>query len=123
MQKLDEALRAALADPAIRKRIEDLGSIPAAADATELRVQVAGSAVVPIKWEKLSPVFLLKWLQVRVSAVPLGPQRADLLWGGANLSFLMNSLPNAEAFSKEAAKSNPDYSRIFAEMLEEAATP
>jgi tripartite-type tricarboxylate transporter receptor subunit TctC len=32
VQKLDEALRAALADPAIRKRIEDLGSIPAAAD-------------------------------------------------------------------------------------------
>jgi tripartite-type tricarboxylate transporter receptor subunit TctC len=32
VQKLDEALRAALNDPAIRKRIEDLGSIPAAAD-------------------------------------------------------------------------------------------
>ena len=32
VQKLDEALRAALNDPAIRKRIEDLGSIPAATD-------------------------------------------------------------------------------------------
>jgi hypothetical protein len=55
--------------------------------------------------------------------VPLGPQRAELLWGGANLSLLMNSIQNAEAFSKEAAKSNPDYARIFEEMREQASTP
>jgi hypothetical protein len=97
-------------------------SVPAAADASELKVQVAGSAMVPIKWDKLSPLFLLKWLQARVPSVPIGPQRAELLWGGANLSFLMNSLQNAEAFSREAAKSNPDYARIFAQMLEEAST-
>ena len=98
-------------------------SVPAAADASELKVQVAGSAMVPIKWDKLSPLFLLKWLQARVSSVPLGPQRAELLWGGANLSLLMNSIQNAEAFSKEAAKSNPDYARIFEEMREQASTP
>jgi hypothetical protein len=97
-------------------------SVPAAADASELKVQVAGSAMVPIKWEKLSPLFLLKWLQLRVSSVPIGPQRAELLWGGANLSFLMNSLQNAEAFSREAAKSNPDYARIFEEMRQQAST-
>jgi serine/threonine protein kinase len=98
-------------------------SVPAAADALELKVQVAGSAMVPIKWDKLSPLFLLKWLQARVASVPLGPQRAELLWGGANLSLLMNSIQNAEAFSKEAAKSNPDYTRIFEEMREQAAMP
>jgi hypothetical protein len=94
-----------------------------AADALELKVQVAGSAMVPIRWDKLSPLFLLKWLQARVASVPLGPQRAELLWGGANLSLLMNSIQNAEAFSKEAAKSNPDYTRIFEEMREQAAMP
>ena len=107
----------------IMKNGSPFQSITAAADATELRVQVAGSALVPIKWDKLSPLFLIKWLQARVASVPVGPQRGELLWGGANLSFLMKSLPTAEAFSKEAAKSNPDYLRIYAEMLEELQIP
>jgi hypothetical protein len=34
----------------------------------------------------------------------------------------MNSLQNAEAFSREAAKSNPDYARIFEEMRQQAST-
>jgi len=86
-------------------------------------VQVAGSALVPIKWDKLSPLFLTKWIQARVASVPVGPQRGELLWGGANLNFLMRSMPSAEAFSKEAAKSNADYLRIYAEMLEELQAP
>ena len=107
----------------IMKNGSPFQSIPAGADAAELRVQVAGSALVPIKWDKLSPMFLMKWLQARVASVPVGPQRGELLWGGANLSFLMKSLPSAEAFSREAAKSNPDYLRIYAEMLEELQSP
>ena len=107
----------------IMKNGSPFQSIPAGADAAELRVQIAGSALVPIKWDKLSPLFLAKWLQARVASVPLGPQRGELLWGGANLNFLMRSLPSAEAFSKEAAKSNPDYLRIYSEMLEELQTP
>jgi serine/threonine protein kinase len=107
----------------IMKNGSPFQSVPAGADATELRVQVAGSALVPIKWDKLSPLFLVKWLQARVASVPVGPQRGELLWGGANLSFLMKAFPSAEAFSREAAKSNPDYLRIYAEMLEEFQNP
>ena len=107
----------------IMKNGSPFQSIPAGADANELRVQVAGSALVPIKWDKLSPLFLTKWIQARVASVPVGPQRGELLWGGANLNFLMRSMPSAEAFSKEAAKSNADYLRIYAEMLEELQAP
>jgi serine/threonine protein kinase len=92
-------------------------SDPIRADERTLFVKPDPTApAVPIAWQEISPLFLVKMLQFRGSAVQNPAQRAELLWAAGSVHFLLGSKKNAADFYEEAAKLNPAYRAAIREL-------
>ncbi len=99
-------------------------SDPIKADERQLLVQVvAGTAPVPIEWKEISPVYLVKLVQFRLSTLPSSPQRAELLWGAGHVHLLLGSKQNAKPFLEEAVKINPAYGELLTVLLTAESNP
>lgn len=77
----------------------------------------AGTPPVPIPWTDISPLYLIKLVQFRLSTQPNHPQRAELLWGAGNIHLILGSRQNAKPFLEEAARLNPAYAEIVNGIL------
>jgi serine/threonine protein kinase len=77
----------------------------------------AGTPPVPIPWTDISPIYLIKLVQFRLSTLPNHPQRAELLWGAGNIHLILGSRQNARPFLEEAARLNPAYAELVTGIL------
>lgn len=92
-------------------------SDPVRADERTLFVKPDPTApAVPIAWQEISPLFLVKLLQVRGAAVQNPAQRAELLWAAGTVHYLLGSKKNAADFYEEAAKFNTTYRALIREL-------
>lgn len=85
-------------------------SDPVKATDKQLMVQAApGTPPLPITWAEISPLYLVKLVQFRLSTSPTHPQRAEMLWGAGNIYVALGAKANARPFLEEAAKLNASY--------------
>lgn len=93
-------------------------SDPIRADTERVLVTVApGTPAVPIVWTEISPLYLIKLVQFRLTTLPTHPQRAELLWGAGHIHLLLGSRQNAKPFLEEAARLNPAYTEQMTAAL------
>jgi serine/threonine protein kinase len=92
-------------------------SDPIRADERTLFVKPDPTApAVSISWQDISPLFLVKLLQFRGTAVQNPAQRAELLWAAGTVHLLLGSKKNAADFYEEAAKLNSTYRAAIREL-------
>lgn len=97
-------------------------SDPVRADERTLYVKPDAKApAMPIPWQEISPLFLVKLLQFRGASVQKPAQRAQLLWSAGTIHYLLGSKKNASDFFEEAAKLNPAYRATIATLSSEAS--
>lgn len=85
-------------------------SDPVKATDKQLLVQAApGTPPLPISWAEISPLYLVKLVQFRLSTSPAHPQRAEMLLGAGNIYVALGAKANARPFLEEAAKLNASY--------------
>ena len=93
-------------------------SDPIKADTQRVFVTVSpGTPPIPVAWADISPLYLVKLVQFRLSTAPAHPQRAELLWGAGNVQLLLGSRQNAKPFLEEAARLNPSYNEWLSAIL------
>jgi hypothetical protein len=93
-------------------------SDPFKADAQRVLVTLTpGAPPLPIVWTDISPLYLIKLVQFRLSTVPSHPKRAELLWGAGHVHLLLGSRQNAKPFLEEAARLNPSYTEWLNALL------
>lgn len=93
-------------------------SDPIKADTQQVFVTVSpGTPPIPVPWADISPLYLVKLVQFRLSTAPTHPQRAELLWGAGNVQLLLGSRQNAKPFLEEAARLNPSYNEWLSSIL------
>lgn len=93
-------------------------SDPIKADEQRILVSIApGTPPLPIVWADISPLYLVKLVQFRLSTLPTHPQRAELMWGAGQIHLILGSRQNAKPFLEEAARLNPAYSELMAVAL------
>ena len=100
-------------------------SDPISADEQRVLVQTsAGGPQLPIAWNDVSLLYLVKLVQFRIERQPTYPKRAELLWGAGHVHLLMDSPQSARPFLEEAAKMNTTYAELLPALLSAAeATP
>jgi serine/threonine protein kinase len=99
-------------------------SDPFRADERNLFVKTdAAAPPLPIAWQEISPLFLVKILQFRGAALQNPVQRSELLWAAGTVHLLSGSKKNAADFSEEAAKINPAYRAALQSLFAPEPTP
>jgi tetratricopeptide (TPR) repeat protein len=93
-------------------------SDPIKADSARVLVTISpGTPPVPVAWTDISPLFLVKLVQFRLTTQPSHPQRAELLWGAGQVHLFLGSRQNAKPFLEEAARLNPAYTPLMTAAL------
>lgn len=93
-------------------------SDPIKADNEHVLVTIApGTPAIPIVWTDISPLYLIKLVQFRLTTLPTHPQRAELLWGAGHIHLFLGSRQNAKPFLEEAARVNPAYTEAMTTAL------
>lgn len=93
-------------------------SDPIKADAERVLVTIApGTPAVPIVWTDISPLYLIKLVQFRLTTLPSHPQRAELLWGAGHIHLFLGSRQSAKPFLEEAVRLNPAYAEHLTTAL------
>jgi hypothetical protein len=99
-------------------------SDPFRADEQTLFVKTdTGAPPLPIAWQEISPLFLVKVLQFRSGSLQNATQRAELLWGAGTVHLLMGSQKSGTDFLEEAAKLNPAYRAALQALFAPEPTP
>jgi serine/threonine protein kinase len=99
-------------------------SDPVRADERNLFVKTdAATPPLPIAWQEISPLFLVKILQFRSAVLQNTAQRSELLWAAGTVHLLSGSKKNAADFSEEAAKINPAYRAALQTLFAPESTP
>ena len=100
-------------------------SDPVSADDQRLVVQTSsGGPQLPIAWNDVSLLYLVKLVQFRIERQPAHPQRTELLWGAGLVHLMLDAPQNARPFLEEAAKTTPSYAQQLPLLLPEGeATP
>ncbi len=95
-----------------------LKSDPVRADEKQILVRTSPEyPPIPIAWADLSPLYLTKLAQFRLTSLPNSPQRAELLWNMGNLLILLGANEKAPPILEEAAKLNPAYREVLPTLL------
>ena len=99
-------------------------SDPFRADEQTLFVKTdTGAPPLPIAWQEISPLFLVKILQFRSASLQNPTQRAELLWGAGTVHLLLGSQKSGADFLQEAAKLNPAYRAALQALFAPEPTP
>ena len=99
-------------------------SDPVRADERNLFVKPDATApILPIAWQDISPLFLVKILQFRGTSVQNPDQRSELLWAAGTVHLLSGSKKNASDFLEEAARIAPSYRALLQGLFAPEPTP
>jgi hypothetical protein len=99
-------------------------SDPVRADERTLFVKPdANAPQLQLAWQEISPLFLIKILQLRGASLQSPTQRGELLWGAGTVHLLLGSKKSAAEFLDEAAKSNPAYRPVLQTLFAPESTP